>query len=83
METNQHNEPAFGPWIGVPKDRQTLCAVKDCEAAGVFANYCPADRGAHHHGCVHYKDVVGHGLTFRDGSWGLLCAAHLRQVEKA
>jgi len=76
-------EAPFGPWIGVPKERQTICAVVDCPGLGVFANYCPADRGSHHHGCIHYAaPVIKTGLKFRKGSWGLLCAAHLRQIEK-
>lgn len=78
--------PSWGPWLGVPKEKQTLCAVVDCERVGVFAGYCPADRGHHHHGCIHYDapsvaDVVAkHGLKFREG-WGLLCTHHLRMME--
>lgn len=43
-ETITKTEAPFGPWIGVPKNRQTICAVMDCPATGVFAGYCPADR---------------------------------------
>lgn len=79
-ETIAHTEAPFGPWIGVPKERQNICAVVDCPATGVFAGYCPADRGSHHHGCIHYQDMTT-ALKFREGSWGLLCAQHLRELE--
>lgn len=70
----------FGPWIGVPRERQTLCAVVDCIAPGM-PHRCPWDGQRHHHGCVHYDcqaaqpAVARSGLEFRPG-WGLLCSYH-------
>jgi hypothetical protein len=75
----------FGPWLGVPKVRQHLCAVDGCEAEGQ-AHRCPADDTQHFHGCVHYEHVsealyVEHQCKLRQG-WGLLCAKHYSIVCK-
>ena len=79
------NRPEWGPWIGVPEDKQDLCAVEGCTEKGLPHSYCPGDGGSHHHGCVHYDcRRVGdsHGLTFRKG-WGWLCQKHYGMVCKA
>lgn len=80
-ERNADAEAPFGPWLGVPSERQKLCAVVGCEAEGK-PHPCPYDGGFHHHGCIHYDcvassdDVKRSGLVFRKGSWGLICDAH-------
>jgi hypothetical protein len=73
----------FGPWLGVPKARQHLCAIDGCEADGK-SHRCPADDSMHFHGCVHYETTgedlyVKHQLKLRHG-WGLLCDAHYEIV---
>jgi hypothetical protein len=73
----------FGPWLGVPKVKQHLCAIEGCEVEGQ-AHRCTADDSMHAHGCVHYetaKDALEakHGLKFRQG-WGLLCDEHYEIV---
>lgn len=70
-------EPDFGPWVGVPKERQRICAVEGCEREA-YPQPCPmcAVGGKwHHHGCIHYQTLDTHGLTFREG-WGYLCHPH-------
>lgn len=74
---------AWGPWLGVPKERQHLCAVDGCEDAGA-AHECPADSTRHFHGCVHYEHAsealyVEHKAKLRQG-WGLLCDKHYALV---
>lgn len=77
----------FGPWIGVPKENQLVCAVEGCERTGV-AHPCPYDGSHHHHGCVHYgceaarADVERSGLVFRSGGWCLLCDLHFEALTK-
>jgi hypothetical protein len=78
-------EPTFGPWVGVPRSKQRMCAVEGCAHEGVESR-CLYDGSTHHHGCIHYECQVAeqthHGLTFRDG-WGLLCPSHYRHLEQA
>lgn len=72
----------FGPWLGVPKERQHICAVDGCEAEGK-AHRCPGDDSNHFHGCVHYSEIseelYARGLKMREG-WGLLCDEHYAVV---
>jgi hypothetical protein len=73
----------FGPWLGVPKERQHICAIDGCELEGK-AQRCPADDTNHFHGCVHYETTsealyVEHHLKLRHG-WGLLCDQHYKLV---
>ncbi len=73
----------FGPWWGVPPERQLLCAIDGCKIEGQ-RQVCPADGNTHHHGCVHYERVsealyTEHGLRLRHG-WGLLCPTHYGMV---
>jgi len=71
-------EADWGPWVGVPKSKQTLCAVSGCEHRGI-PQVCLYDGRRHHHGCIHYDcdaaKMTRHGLMFREG-WGLLCPSH-------
>lgn len=75
----------FGPWVGVPKDRQMICAVEDCPEEGK-RHACLYDGRLHHHGCIHYDceaaKSTNHGLKFRKG-WGLLCDGHYKVLEAA
>ena len=65
-----------GPWVGVPAERQSVCAVVGCEAKGK-PQICPYDGHYHHHGCIHYADAAaGHGLTFRTDGWCYVCDTH-------
>ncbi len=79
-------EAAFGPWLGVPEERQHICAVVDCAGAG-RRQTCLYDGRHHHHGCIHYNcpaaDVTEHGLRFRPRSWGLLCDEHFAVLRTA
>lgn len=60
----------WGPWVGVPKARQYVCAFQDCNRRG-HARVCPYDGRYHHHGCIHYpKDE-----RMRDG-WCYVCDEH-------
>jgi len=74
----------WGPWLGVPPERQTICAVDGCETPG-RSHQCPGDSTNHFHGCVHYDEIseqlYARGLKMRDG-WGLLCDAHYKVVVK-
>jgi hypothetical protein len=76
--------PEWGPWIGVPPERQSLCAVEGCLTPGKPQGPCPTDGNpGHHHGCVHYeRGLVDTGLTFRKG-WGWLCDEHYAVVAEA
>lgn len=69
----------FGPWLGVPSQRQLICAVEGCPKRGMPYR-CLYDGAEHHHGCIHYDcdaaKVTNHGLTFREPGWGLLCPKH-------
>ncbi len=72
---------AIGPWLGVTKARQTLCAIDGCDVPGL-PHRCFADDTTHHHGCVHYESLgqvlyTEHKLRLRRG-WGLLCDAHYK-----
>jgi hypothetical protein len=72
----------FGPWLGVSRERQTLCAVEGCADKGK-SHVCPYDGAAHHHGCVHYECDAGRsGLQFRKG-WGLVCDKHYAMLREA
>lgn len=79
------SEPQWGPWVGVPKSKQSLCAVEGCEHRGT-PHRCLYDGSSHHHGCVHYDcaaaEATKHGLKFRDG-WGWLCASHYVVLKRA
>jgi len=75
----------IGPWVGVPAERQTVCAVEGCDGEG-RPQPCPYDGQFHHHGCVHYECDNGRsGLKFRpraDG-WALICDAHYAVLNSA
>jgi hypothetical protein len=73
----------WGPWIAVPKQYQTLCAVIGCKTLG-RPQKCPADGNTHHHGCIHYEHTgeelyARHRLQLRTG-WGLICDEHYALV---
>lgn len=73
----------WGPWVGVPEDRQTVCAVDGCDAPGQ-PHVCLADGSYHHHGCVHYEYLPNNaGLTFLTGGWCWLCDGHYQQLREA
>ena len=89
IATKQHlyigapNPEGWGPWVGVPTDRQHVCAVEGCIVEG-RPQVCIADGAYHHHGCVHYDHLPNTaGLTFREGGWCWLCDGHYRQLEEA
>jgi hypothetical protein len=69
------NPEGWGPWVGVPKERQSVCAFKDCTRRG-GPKICPYDGRYHHHGCIHYdlKDE-----RMRDG-WCWLCQPHYDEL---
>lgn len=74
--TTLAGEDDYGPWVGVPEDRQRLCAVADCPKTG-RRQVCFADGRYHHHGCVHYESAMQRaGIKPRGKSWGLLCDDH-------
>lgn len=68
----------FGPWIGVPKDQQGICAVEGCTERGE-CHPCFYDGTTHHHGCIHYdkKAFAEAGHVVRPG-WGWLCNTHFQ-----
>jgi hypothetical protein len=70
----------IGPWMGVPKEKQRVCAIEDCIVTGKN-QVCPYDGALHHHGCIHYKDCAKEdaaklGLKFREGGWAKMCDFH-------
>lgn len=77
------NPEGWGPWVGVPEERQTVCAVEGCIVEGK-PQRCFADGGNHHHGCVHYQRLPNTaGLVFRKGGWCWLCEGHYQQLLEA
>jgi hypothetical protein len=77
------NPEGWGPWVGVPEERQDVCAVDWCLDPGK-PQVCLADGANHHHGCVHYKHLPDHaGLTFREGGWCWLCDHHYQLLKEA
>ena len=68
--------------MGVPEEKQRLCAVEDCASEGK-PHTCIYDDRHHHHGCVHYNckaaEETKHGLVFRKG-WGWLCSGHYKTL---
>lgn len=77
------NPEGWGPWMGVPRERQRVCAVEGCIVEG-RPHVCLADGAYHHHGCVHYERLgEAAGLTFREGGWCWLCDGHYNQLKEA
>ncbi len=76
----------IGPWMGVPKEKQHVCAVKDCITPGK-PHACFYDGGYHHHGCIHYScaavDAEKLGLKFHEDAWALLCDFHYTLLYEA
>lgn len=62
----------YGPWIGVPHERQAVCAVVDCRQRG-RPQVCYSDGRYHHHGCVHYDTA---DPRVRQYVWCWLCDEH-------
>lgn len=76
----------IGPWLGVPKESQLVCAVEGCPEEGK-RQICLYDGKLHHHGCIHYNceaaKMTKHGLTFREGGWALMCDKDYAVMKKA
>ena len=66
----------WGPWMGVPEERQRVCAFKDCANRG-GPKICPYDGRYHHHGCIHY-DMSDPRM--RQGGWCYVCQGHYEEL---